>query len=287
MRRVLVVGWLAVGCANDPGSDGAPAPDAGPEGAAGLEGRCVAAAGQGEACVAPNADSCLEPLRCIDGTCVVEAIEDGACASSGDCADALYCARHTGDGQRDPRPVCRPRGGEGEACMRADGSCLYPLRCIDGTCRQRSAADGPCSTDTDCATSLFCQGGVSEGDRAMGRCAAEVGEGDPCDPDEDACGSRLRCLDGRCAPRGVDGEPCVRGADCATEFYCDRVDDDRRDRPRPICRREVALGGACDPKESGMCEVGDCVGGVCRDDQPAGAPCRFDTTCAEGLYCVR
>jgi len=249
-------------------------------------GTCTAAFGEGDECPDSDARACFGPLRCISGTCRTESTSDQPCGSQSDCADDLYCDRYTDEGARIPSPVCRLELAIDEPCYASDSSCQSPLRCIRSTCRVKSSAGGECESNGDCENDLYCDELNDAGEPVDGTCLAELGLDHVCDSDDDGCAYPLNCVDGQCAERGVEGDPCQYSFDCSSAFYCDRYNDDGGDRVQRICLPEITEGAACDDRESGNCDSSDCLAGMCRDDVPMGGPCDSSFDCDDGMFCL-
>ena len=127
--------------------------------------------GEGDACshgnlrVSPLArtDGCPLDLVCSeDEVCARPVVADGACRSSRDCDNGLFCEPESRQ--------CKPRLGEGEVCSAYPygQECAYPFTCVgsrlfgtdDGTCSRGADPGDSCSGNEDCGPDIEC---TSEG----------------------------------------------------------------------------------------------------------------------------
>lgn len=165
--------------------------------------------------------------------------QGGACDSSLECADGLYC-----------------RG----LALDSPGQCSAP-----------AAARAPCETPADNLAAFTAAGDdprhrACDGRCAMGLCLPFAEDGEPC-PARSACRPGLNCLDGRCADRPLPalGEPCAGGSGCESGFCQDGVCGAFKERGAP-CRQPFECRGRVCEKPRGAAE------GVCGDPCGSAAP---------------
>ena len=130
--------------------------------------------------------------------------------------------------------------------------------------RGSSAKGAGCEYDSQCQTG-FCK---RPSGSWCGTCQSQGAAGDTCDPNEDSCGSRLRCADVNCSTPIADGGSCdgVRTWSCV--------------QPTP-------QGGSC--VTPAQCVPGFlCENGTCSPGKQLGEPCENGVTCAlsAALYCA-
>ena len=117
-------------------------------------GTCDAIPGNGQPCTTV----CLNPYRCVAGSCTTGVSEGGACPNGGECATGLECANktcakptlaaagqpcgsvngnYTGcvTGTKCENQVCATVKQSGEACVVGNSECAVDLLCIAGTCQ--------------------------------------------------------------------------------------------------------------------------------------------------------
>jgi hypothetical protein len=108
-----------------------------------------------------NLDACTVNYDCADrnnicdkGHCAAKVTKNSAgdqCSNFGDvCNTGLICTTTGGVTQ------CAAKGASSAACS-ADAPCLETLRCLNGTCTDRVAAQAGCLTNDDCvSTAPYC-----------------------------------------------------------------------------------------------------------------------------------
>jgi hypothetical protein len=287
-----------------------------------------------ELCIRPE-PPLLDPPCDPDSMFIGKVGEGGSCSSSTlslECKDGMVC--RTAPGTLGVEGRCVPVGQVGDFCS-DDDECDEDLYCslLDGTCREFSLLGETCLNGAGggslirCARWLSCDSitdscvgpcdrgyscsGDSDCDQDLGlecvsgRCDLLRIEGQPCSSSDD-CVEGLRCgLDESgpdsmsilvCMPLSMLGEPCVRHADCVTEF-CNQMEG--------ICAETVAAGEPCPSGASEECASGnacvrpasfcfsdtDCPGStcdllsnqcipICIERVPDGATCTIDSECA-------
>jgi hypothetical protein len=97
---------------------------------------------------------CAGRVTCDKGYCAMTKAVTTGCGNPGDtCPNGQYC---TANMATPPLLVCMPRGMNSDTCS-ATAPCLESLRCASGTCMDRVAAGGACTSNDDCPTSApFC-----------------------------------------------------------------------------------------------------------------------------------
>ena len=170
-------------------------------------GKCTKAAAIGQPCGMTGV-SCVPGSACdasglMGGTCkaITYGVAGDACDTtpSQQCGPGLFCRVTLVNGTEAGK--CTALGGMGVSCE-SSSQCQSPLGCPEGKCAPRSAAGGPCLSDSDCA-GLACDG-------ATNKCASVtwVSAGG-------ACGPLELCLVGECPTQGKcptvlkDGQACV------------------------------------------------------------------------------
>jgi hypothetical protein len=236
---------------------------------------------------------CDDPEDGGPGECSVLREGGEPCAEDRECASA-QCR---GDGG------CLTHGlPTGAACT--DSQECASFECASGRCFDGSDAGAdlpvgsPCTIPWECGVSTTC---------TAGHCSTLPGEGMPCPSGQFsfACADGLRCdLGGVCRRPGRLGEPCsvswAGQSMCGKFLHCD---------DHGSCAAGARMGEACDGRtgcSEGYCQlaelegVGDireaCSGewlcqlrdggfgnGVCAPLLPPGAPCLFESSCAEGF----
>jgi hypothetical protein len=133
---------------------------------------CIARPGDGQPCGV----GCASGLFCSAGTCRARLPAGGACTSSNQCLEGLFC-------DTDAAPsVCAERRAIGEACT-GDAVCASS-ECIPGLCARNGAT---CFADGDCF-------------------------GGACADDNSLCFADSECAPGRCS---VSGAACSAAVACA------------------------------------------------------------------------
>jgi hypothetical protein len=95
---------------------------------------------------------CANKVICDKGLCATQKNVSSACSNPGDtCPSDQYCAQNASSVY-----VCMPKGMSGATCS-ATTPCVDSLRCAGGSCTDRVASGGSCTSNADCATSApFC-----------------------------------------------------------------------------------------------------------------------------------
>jgi hypothetical protein len=147
----------------------------------------------------------------------------GACRSSLECSDGLYCRGVSGS-----QPgVCRPPVPPNAACeFPADNLAAFARavddqrhapcagRCQKGRCVVLAPAGGPCASSAQCSAGFHCVGGSCEAKplRGIGElCAASS-----------ACKAGTYCHEGKCEPLKEAGAACQAPFECRA-LACDKV----------------------------------------------------------------
>jgi hypothetical protein len=92
---------------------------------------------------------CKDRVICDKDYCATATTKSSGqpCGNAGEvCATGSYCADNAAGNK-----VCTPKAMTGTACS-ATVPCLESLRCSNGTCTDRVAANGTCTSNDDCAT---------------------------------------------------------------------------------------------------------------------------------------
>jgi hypothetical protein len=153
------------------------------------------------------------PPGCLDvthGTLAAAA----RCRSSRECLPGLHCA---GVGPTDPG-VCAPAAEDGTLCnaavdtlatyLRDDSLTDHPVcsgRCVKRRCQPALAEGAACSSNSECATGLHCDGKTCIA-------GATAAAGEPCA--DSGCAAGSLCLQHVCVAQGTTG------ASCKTDFEC-------------------------------------------------------------------
>ncbi|MEZ4366043.1 MAG: hypothetical protein R2939_07120 [Kofleriaceae bacterium] len=238
---------------------------------------------EGSVCAPIGMVSGGAPPDCtVEQTCRAPSARDASCEGGLRCEPGDHCVALPGDDQ------CR--SGELNAQCSDDDDCDTDFVCLGGdgagggACVAAQPANGPCTTERDCAGDLGCT--------QAGTCAAVDVVGAPCG---DRCGNGLRChpVGHVCAPFAAEGDPCTVDTDCqggiAPLLSCDdhgtaATDDDTCEGPGDLdepCTdaSECDLGLHCSNAVSGA-PMGTCTG-----PRPDGAACNLAEQCASG-YCL-
>lgn len=212
----------------------------------------------------------LEELHANDAHCsgVFESqLEQGdVCVQAWDCPAGLYCQAEPLD---NAELRCLPPAEQGEACAESNDpiairQCSTETHCYDGICVQRRIVDEPCGGASDlCITTLVCGPNdvcVAPGD-VNAACASDTHCLDP-----------LKCVNGNCVARLVDGQACTDTSLCAG--ICS------------VCR--PSSGGSGQTVDGGM---PDSDGGafteslLCQNRGGEDEACTQDDHCQRDYYC--
>ena len=138
---------------------------------------------------------------CESGTCVCSTAEEcvGIRCTDGDGTGKYDCDRSSRCDVKSGMCLRRP-GAPGFDCV-ADGDCIDPLYCHEGSCAYQPEAPSsgsPCESDDDCGDeALFCAVG--------GRCEPVDPGDDPCESDDDCEGDQRCAVGGVCQDIEGDG----------------------------------------------------------------------------------
>lgn len=243
-------------------------------------GMCVPLKDPGQACT--GLQSCKPPFICQNGRCelinisCVPAKVGEPCASlrvceakaTCDVVNGIVCKPRGGQGDSCIRPTdcdlefycarsrtCEPRPTEGEACESGDmpcapgNNCLYDEQTSESTCVAAPVGDF-CDSQTPCPEGFRCE---------SGRCAPPLDVGDPCNAyDVDECPDGSHCSEETsvCAANPSKGAACDRNIPCADGFHCNEtllecVDDLENGTPCDYPGSECVDGSGCVPDEPG------------------------------------
>ena len=211
-------------------------------------------------CQSRSCSSGTTPEACNLGSCVepVHVAALGEDCSTVACSPDSWCAPFVN--------TCLPLEREGAACTDAH-QCGFGLDCFD-TCQPPPHLGDPCPRLLGLPT---CGNTVGMAcDLATGACAAPLGLGAACDPDDDRCQSGwLECARDRrvCVPFPAVGEPCDQPYRCADGALCTFSGEGTTG----ICLPLVDDGSPC----SGQDQL--CASGVCDN---------VSETCVEPMTCV-
>jgi hypothetical protein len=168
---------------------------------------CIARPGDGQPC---GAAGCATGLFCSAGTCRPQLAAGGACTSTNQCLEGLFC-------DTDAAPaVCAERRAIGEACT-SSAACASD-RCNPGLCARNGQT---CFADNDCFGGACADDNslcTFDGDCAPGRCSVS---GAACSAVTPCAGAGETCVfPVRCNP-----PDCVGDVVCSERFflvdYCD------------------------------------------------------------------
>ena len=241
-----------------------------------------------------QAQICLDGLRArgcertapeVDQAC--ERTVTGTVAQGVACSWVFECA--TGRCEPDGPGACPAKCGavsaEGASCAAAPCDLRAGLRCINNVCAKLHAVDQKCSSSSDCAAGLFCDG--------LGKCALRAAAQASCDSGEQ-CAAGLFCdtapNGGLCRKQSGNGATCTAASADAIRFACEGGQ---------ICKgfkfaKTGATPGICAPlgEVGASCVAlaqvtgcGDglvCAGSICKD-KPVSGPCAQDGDCKNGV----
>ncbi|MBL8604670.1 MAG: DVUA0089 family protein [Myxococcales bacterium] len=206
-----------------------------------LRGRCRLT---GAACEMGLTCSAAMPTMTARGTCLRTVDVGGNCAEAGTiCATGASCQASN---PADPAVrTCVANGTQGGACRADSPRCEAGLECASGTaptCRAPATPGGACDPQnvrTFCPSGSTCVPGAMAG---MFTCVAN------------GTAAGTACRSGALADGGVS-TPCDTGFDCSATTS-------------GVCRRPVAMGGACDLRyNTTACATGT----ACSADMPGSA----------------
>jgi hypothetical protein len=153
------------------------------------------------------------PAACLDAV-LGTLTADARCRSNLECAPGLRCA---GLGPTE-MGVCSPPAPDGTPCdavvdtlashLRDERLAAHPGcagRCVRGGCQPALAAGAACTSNSECASGLHCDGATC----IAGEFAAA---GEPCV--DGGCAPGSRCLQRVCAVQGQSGDPCETDREC-------------------------------------------------------------------------
>jgi len=188
-------------------------------------GECQRKGSEGVVCdartpCAPGLSCTCNDNNCREKTCRVPTTEGAFCGKSTQppCADDHFCVPLG----LSKAQTCQPRQKDGEACVSVDG-CLFPLKCVGGSCRRPRMIGEACVPRTsECTDLSVCklQGGAAQ-------CLAWGNIGAACGPinegkEYSGCVGGYCELDalgkGTCKVYKVHGEACSSAN--AIDFVC-------------------------------------------------------------------
>ncbi len=244
-------------------------------------------ASQAQACVdGLSARGCERTPPEVDQAC--ESAVTGTIASGSSCNWLFECAA----GRCDPQgpgacpPSCGPVSGEGAPCSAAPCDLRAGLRCIDNVCSKLHGVDQKCSSISDCAVNLFCDGLTS-------KCAVRTFEQASCGADEE-CAAGLWCdlsaQGGLCRKKIAQGQSCtatgadaIRGA-CVDANLCRGFNFSKTGATAGTCAAIGELGASCvgGAQVTGCGGGLVCTGGTCAN-KPVSGPCVQPDDCKDGV----
>jgi hypothetical protein len=242
----------------------------------------------------------FEVLSYCPGTLTPKLGAGGACSSSGECTQGLYC--HKGASGACPG-TCRAFAQAGESCA-GNARCAENLSCKNDACVadvQKKAGDScsgsatcnysfSCPSDRVCPENIWC-------DPTVGTCQPGRLEGEACGMMGTGsssylanCAVHLWC-DGPMLGTGVcrrpsqSGGPCNSQLDsCASGLHCSGYVSGGTSVQLGTCTGPSAAGGDC--MVSKDCQTGlVCTSGKCKPPALSGETCSSDSSCAGGLVC--
>lgn len=262
---------------------------------------CRRRAGVGAPC--GTSQWCDEGLRCEGGTCAEVGSEP--CYSDEDCYEPGEALRLCLDRQCASTPTLV----DGDPCAGLHEWCPPGLFCdsdpTDPRCRTLGERDDPCRGSDECAAGLACLN-----DGAAYRCTDPLPAGasctsDDCAPEAPFC-VREPDFAWRCSA-DAEGASCRAWAQPVIPTWSDECPDGYACVPETdprwvggtgphswpgLCRREVALGDACD--DNTPCALGArCDGGICHRVAAPGEACGdvdhcpLSHSCLEGVCAPR
>jgi len=217
------------------------------------EGTLTGAVAAGESC--SDSSYCVEGTRCAipqnscSGSCtLITRVAVGESCAGARCAEGSFCSY---DGSPST-PVCKALGNAGQACS-SDFECADSLWCDDMMCAAPKPAGAACSGRyNECTDDLLCAG--PEGARA---CRRPKKLGEACTAGDEECIVGY-CSNGICAFGPELGQMCGRDgpeeASCQ-QGYCSAESSG-------TCQAYKAAGAPC--QDRGECSSFECTGGVCQ-----------------------
>jgi hypothetical protein len=235
-------------------------------------------------------EGCVEALRaasCASAAGVLAACGDaleGRVEVGGSCFDTLECAAPDATCAH-PYATCpgtclRP-GVEGEGCGEGRPACAAGHFCASGTCAPHVPVGSGCYDHVECGPTAFCgalylcerAGREGDGCGPLAYCAdglycvnficrAPQGVGAPC-TDDSHCDARVAYCDAAyasptpgCAPKRLDGAPCLGDEECASPSVCRGALAAAPSAPQSSCAPRASLGQPC------VLGADDCVEGT-------------------------
>jgi hypothetical protein len=246
---------------------------------------------------AQQAQACLDGLharKCgrtppeVDQAC--ERAVRGTVAAGGSCEWLFECA----SGRCEPESAgscpakCITAAGVGQSCNAGPCDLRAGLRCIDNVCSQLHTVDQKCSSSTDCAIDLYCDG--------FNKCSVRAFEQASCQTDEE-CADGLFCdasaEGGLCRKKIAQGASCtaasaqsIAGA-CVDGSVCKGFSSTKTATTPGTCTALGDVGAACvaSAQVTGCADGLLCASGKCAE-KPVSGPCTQDDDCKEGFaYC--
>ena len=222
------------------------------------------------------ADDPCRAAHCVDGTCLVEAI-DGCCVGDEECDDTNACTTDSCMNN-----VCEHASVEdGSPCEDAL-FCNGPETCLDGACVEGSPpctgsetcdeSDDTCEPAAGCVGAIECDdGNACTDDRCVeGDCQNEPNT-TACD-DSDECTSDDRCASGQCSGTPAPGCGVVTPPPPVTDADGDGVDDAADQCPTTAAGDPVdGAGCACVQLDDDADGTSNCDD-ECPDDASKAAP---------------
>ncbi len=212
-----------------------------------------------------NGVSCTRAGQCSTNNCSFEGPTSttGVCcnlAPSNTCQSCLAIHRNSSgtDGTRGAVSLnSGPRGG-----------------CASYVCSGAGACASSCSTSASCREDSYCTGT---------NCIARLSLGDTCSTDRD-CASSLYCeLTAGCTARLVPADVCARTAQCHSTLYCNLDATPDPECSNRINDGTTACVGDGDCVDGRWCNSSF----VCQSDKSVGATCTRDAECGTNLWCSK
>ena len=244
-----------------------------------------------------QAQACLDGLRArgcdrtppeVDQAC--ERAVTGTLQKGQPCSWIFECAQ----GRCEPALAggcpasCGTAAGEGQSCADSPCDLRAGLRCIENVCSRLHAPGGKCSSDSDCAPGLYCDG--------FDKCSTRAFEQASCQSDTE-CATGLFCdagaEGGLCRKRFAQGASCTAASEqsiataCAEGLVCKGFRFAKTGATPGTCVTLGQIGAACvaSAQVTGCAEGLSCNGGFCADKPTSGA-CAAPEDCKDGVaYC--
>jgi len=235
---------------------------------------------------------------CMDGECVHEMAEGGACDDWNKCTEGDQCTAEglcagtplsCDDVDQCTKDSCAPESGcehkslpEWTPCDDGDG-CTKDDTCADGEC---SGMPVVCDDENVC-TSESC-------DPETGACVTKDLDSTQCN-DEDECTAGDACAGGQCLPAGPlscdDGNICTDDW-CDPLTGCKHTDNDAPCNDGSLCTgNDLCVAGVCVGQEalqcsdSNICTADSCVPDVGCQNTPVAGPCNDGDPCTLDDHC--